>query len=1216
MPWRAAAVTGGYLVAWLALDFFGYVFRVAPGASVWNPADGLSLALVAVFGPRMIPLLLVGPLMNGWLFWLPESPLAVAINALCVTACYGIAGWMLYARRFDARLERLPDAAAFVAIAFFASLGAAALGGLSLVWTGITAQAALSQTILQIWAGDTIGIFGLAPFFLRAMLWVKGALYEEEKDDEEEAPRVPLRPGLIFAQAVLTIAVVAASPFRWGVFTDSPTQLVLAVVVWVALTHGAAGAAVVVVAVNLGLLVVHQFASMPLAIQDQQLLLVTVGMVGILIGAAVSARARVAAQLAESRAEVARRRAAAEAQKEVETHLARAQEVAGMASYRWDAKSGEVWWSDQFYRLLGMAPGEISPSAESLLEFVHPDDRPQAGDKVEEIRAGRHDVAMNVLRIIRRDGAVRHFRLAREMELGADGKLSRIVGVVQDITEEHDRSIALRESRERLALVAANLPGVVFQHSLTGSGGIACTFIGEGARRLFGVAPEEIIARPDSLLDLIHPDDRKIVQLTVKEAAKSGTPWQQEFRVLAPDGPTWVRGAAQPRAGDDGAYLWDGVLVDIQAEKALEYELRKSEERFRLIASQAPMAIAIVGADDGKLHFSNRACENMFRYAVGEMRGLLARGLCADPTEFARMRYPLRKSGTVASREMRLRRRDGTQFWGIFSFMAINEDGQGADEILACGFDSTELHETRAELARHAFDLGIRIKELRCLYLVSKLANDTTRPIGELCRELIEVLPQGLRFPDQTGVRLVLRDEEYLSAGYQEGRWQLQSPVIAEGEAVGEIAITLPNEVVSDYLAPFLQEERDLVDTVALHLGRMISERDRATRLVQAQKLESLGQLTGGIAHDFNNLLTVIFGNLELAEAQCQGNVTLQKCVANAMQASRRAAELTAQLQAFSRRQALLPMTLQLNDLISDTLELLRRSIGEGVEIVTELDLGAPTVRVDPVQMEAALLNLAVNARDAMPNGGRLFIATHAVTLSARPTSELPPGSYVELVVSDTGTGMEPEVLKRIFEPFFTTKDVGQGTGLGLSMVFGFVKQSGGHIEVASEPGRGTTFAIHLPAVAADAASEQNAANSDKALPGECILVVEDEPQVLDYVARLLRTSGYRVLTATSGRAALALLESNSGIDLLLSDVGLPEGMSGVELVGRARELYPDLKVILASGYAYEHLLKSGAIADELPLVFKPFVRRELLTRIRSALDDAHAAKPDLNQVA
>ena len=1216
MPWRAAAVTGGYLVAWLALDFFGYVFRVTAGASVWNPADGLSLALIAVFGPRMIPLLLVGPLMSGWLLWLPDVPEAVALNALCTTACYGIAGCMLHARGFDARLERLGDAAAFIAIAFAASLAAAGLSAFTLISTGVTIESSLSTTVLQIWAGDSIGIFGLGPFFLRAMLWVKGALYDEEMRDEEEAPRAPLRFWLIIAQAAVTAAVIAASPFRWGIFTDSPTQLVLAVVVWVALTHGAAGAAVIVVAVNLGLLVVHQFASMPLAIQDQQLLLVTVGVVGILMGAAVSARARLSVQLAESRAEVARRRAAAEAQKEVETHLARAQEVAGMASYRWDTNSGEVWWSDQFYRLLGMAPGEIVPSAEAFLEFVHPDDRPHADRRTEEIRSGRqHGATMNVLRIIRRDGAVRHFRLAREMESGPDGKLTRIVGVVQDITEALDTSQALRESRENLALVAANMPGVVFQHRLTGTGGIACTFIGEGARRLFGVAPEEITARPDALLDLIHPEDRKIVQLTVKEAAKSGTPWQQEFRVLARAGVIWVRGATQPRAADDGAYLWDGVLIDIHAEKQMESELRKSEERFRLIASQAPMAIAIVGADDGKLHFSNRACESMFGYAMGDMRGLFARGLCADPTEFARLRYPLRKSGTVANRELRLRRRDGTQFWGLFSFMAINEHGKGAGEVLACGFDSTELRETRAELSRHAFDLGIRIKELRCLYLVSKLASDTARPIGELCRELVEVLPQGLRFPDETGVRLMLRGEEYASNGYREGRWQLQSPIIAEGENIGLITVTIANDVVTDYLAPFLQEERDLVDAFALHLGRMVTERDTAARLVQAQKLESLGQLTGGITHDFNNLLTVIFGNLELAEIECEGNVTLQKCIANAMQASRRAADLTAQLQAFSRRQALLPTTVELNDHVSDTLDLLRRSIGEGIEVVTELDPAPLAVRVDPPKMEAALLNLAVNARDAMPGGGRLTIATRAVTLGGRAGSELPPGPYVELVVSDTGTGMEPEVAKRIFEPFFTTKGVGQGSGLGLSMVFGFVKQSGGHIEVESQPGRGTTFRIYLPLIVTEIFGDRAARNSDPRLSGECILVVEDEPQVLDYVARLLRTSGYRILTAANGSEALALIESNSGIDVLLSDIGLP-GMSGVELVGKAREIHPDLKVVLASGYAYEHLVRSGALAGDMPIVFKPFERRDLLGRIRSVLDGAPAAERDLNEVA
>jgi nitrogen-specific signal transduction histidine kinase/CheY-like chemotaxis protein len=391
-----------------------------------------------------------------------------------------------------------------------------------------------------------------------------------------------------------------------------------------------------------------------------------------------------------------------------------------------------------------------------------------------------------------------------------------------------------------------------------------------------------------------------------------------------------------------------------------------------------------------------------------------------------------------------------------------------------------------------------------------------------------------------------------------------------------------------------------------MHVGRMVAERDLEERLVQAQKLESLGQLTGGIAHDFNNLLTIIFGNLELGEAQCGSNITLHKCVTNAMQAARRAADLTSQLQAFSRRQALLPIAAQLNDLVGGMLMLLRRTLGERIEVVTDFAPTPTPVRVDPSQMEATILALAVNARDAMPDGGKLTLATKLVELTVDAGKGLPPGRYVELCVADTGTGMAPDVARRAFEPFFTTKDVGKGSGLGLAMVFGFLKQSGGHVEVASETDKGTIVRLYLPLLneSADAARDE-AARRDISAAGECILLVEDEPDVLDFVARLLRTSGYRVMTAADANQALELLRGPPVCDLLLTDVGLPGGMSGVELARAARQIDPRLKIVLASGYAYEHLEKSGAIAEDLPLVFKPFVRRELLSRVRAALDGA-----------
>jgi len=1202
MPWRAAAVTGGYLVSWLALDFFGYVIRVAPGASVWNPANGLSLALVCVFGPRTIPLLLVGPLISGWLLWMPDAPMAVVANAVACAAGFGIAGWLLHTRRTDARLETLNGAAAFIGFALIGGFVASGLSAAAMVWTGALAQSDLARSTLTLWAGDTLGIFGLGPFFLRAMLWVKSAPYESQAARHEPKPRARPRVLLALIQAVALILAVAASPYRWGVFDDSPTQFILIAVVWIALSHGAAGAAVAVVAVNLGLLILKHFGNLPLALQDQQLLLAAVGIAGILVGAAVSEARKRSDQLAQSRTELDRRRAAAEAQKEIEINYSHAQEIAGIGSYRWDALTGEVWWSDKFYRLLGVEPGSIEPKTLTFHDFVHPDDRGQMDRLADDIRSGRLPGTANVVQIIRRDGQVRRFRLAREIEIGPNGKACRIFGVVQDITEEYETSRALRENRERGAAVAANMPGAVFQHRLTPSGTIAFTFVSDGVRRLFGMSPEEMIANPEAVIEAIHPDDRVVVRLAIENAGKAGTPWQQEFRVLAPTGVKWVRGAADARIGEHGGHVWDGILLDISAERSAAEELKKSEERFRRIASDAPMAIAIIGARDGMVRFANRACEEMFGYGLGELRDVPARSLCADLADFVKLRPQVRNLGTVSNREMKLRRRDGSQLWGLFSFMSI--DAAAGEEVLACGFDSTALREAQATLSRQALDLSARVEELRCLYMVARLTNDSNRNVEDICRDLVDVLPQGLRAPRRTSVRIALRGEEFKSAGHCDGGYRLTHPIMADGEALGVLEVALDDASHVERASPFSQEERDLVETAAMHLGRMVAERDVAERLVQAQKLESLGQLTGGIAHDFNNLLTIIFGNLELCEAQCEPNVTLQKCIANAMSASRRAADLTVQLQAFSRRQALLPTVVQLNDLVSGMLEILHRTLGEQVEVVTDLTTVPTSVRLDPTQMETAILNLALNARDAMPAGGKMTVATRIVELPGNPSAEISAGAYVELSVSDTGTGMAPEVAKHVFEPFFTTKEVGKGSGLGLSMVFGYVKQSGGHIEVETEIGRGSTFRVCVPLVDEHAETMRDeAAAKDAVVGGEAILVVEDEPQLLDYLARLLRTSGYRTITATDAAQALTLIRGGCGCDLLLTDVGLPGGMNGVELARAAREIDPALKIVLASGYNQDRLNQIGAAAEEMPLVLKPFVRRDLLSCLRSALD-------------
>jgi signal transduction histidine kinase/ActR/RegA family two-component response regulator len=377
--------------------------------------------------------------------------------------------------------------------------------------------------------------------------------------------------------------------------------------------------------------------------------------------------------------------------------------------------------------------------------------------------------------------------------------------------------------------------------------------------------------------------------------------------------------------------------------------------------------------------------------------------------------------------------------------------------------------------------------------------------------------------------------------------------------------------------------------------------------LRQANKMEAVGQLTGGLAHDFNNLLTAIGGSLELMQLRlAQGHHDqLERYVLTAKNACRRAAALTHRLLAFARRQALDPKPTDVNLLVAGMADLVSRTAGPSVAISVVPGSDLWPALIDPNQLEGALLNLCINARDAMPDGGRLTIETanHTFDATDAEARELPPGQYVSLCVSDTGTGMSPDVIERAFDPFFTTKPTGMGTGLGLSMIYGFAKQSGGQVRITSEVGRGAAVCLYLPRHLGDlqhAGGEDVAADMQRARQGETVLIVDDEPAVRQLVVELLHDLGYVALQAEDGPSGLRILESGQRIDLLVSDVGLPGGMNGRQLADAARMLRPLLPVLFITGYAETILLATGDLAPNMHVLAKPFPLDELARRIRT----------------
>ena len=416
-------------------------------------------------------------------------------------------------------------------------------------------------------------------------------------------------------------------------------------------------------------------------------------------------------------------------------------------------------------------------------------------------------------------------------------------------------------------------------------------------------------------------------------------------------------------------------------------------------------------------------------------------------------------------------------------------------------------------------------------------------------------------------------------------------------------------------LTDLTEQKLHLRELASAHnrLLREIAERERVEdALRQAQKMEAVGQLTGGLAHDFNNLLTGISGSLELLQSRvAQGRLSeVTRYVTAAQGAASRAAALTHRLLAFSRRQTLDPVPTNPNRLVAGMEELIRRTVGPAITLEAVLAGGLWPTLCDPHQLENAVLNLSINARDAMPDGGRLTIETANTWLDEPGARErdMQPGQYVAVCVSDTGTGMPPEVIARAFDPFFTTKPIGMGTGLGLSMIYGFAKQSGGQARIYSEIGRGTTVRLYLPRHAAEEANmlgEQAHAAPPRAEASETVLVVDDEPTVRMLVSEVLGELGYATIEAENGPAGLVVIRSSARVDLLVTDVGLPGGMNGRQVADAARALRPGLQVLFITGYADNAAVGNGHLERGMQVMTKPFTMVALAAKVRAMLTES-----------
>jgi PAS domain S-box-containing protein len=550
-------------------------------------------------------------------------------------------------------------------------------------------------------------------------------------------------------------------------------------------------------------------------------------------------------------------------------------------------------------------------------------------------------------------------------------------------------------------------------------------------------------------------------------------------------------------------------------------------------------------------------------------------------------------------------RKDGTRFWANVVIDPIRDPAGNLVGFAKVTRDLTERRAAEEELRRseERFRLLVQSVTDYAIYMLDPDGRVTSwnpgaeRFKGYRADEIIgEHFSRFYSEEDREAdlPRLVLEKAR------REGRFEAEGwRVRKDGSRFWASVIIDPVRDDDGNLIGFAKVTRDLTEK------RAIEE-----QLRQSQKMEAVGQLTGGLAHDFNNLLTGISGSLEVMKVRmAQGRTAeFDRYFMAAQGAVKRAAALTHRLLAFSRRQTLDPRPTNINRLLSSLEELIRRTMGPHVEVEVVGASGLWPTLIDPNQLENAVLNLCINARDAMPDGGKLTIETANKWLDERAAlkHDLPMGQYVSLCVTDTGTGMRPEVIARAFEPFFTTKPLGEGTGLGLSMIYGFARQSGGQVRVYSEVGQGTTMCLYLPRHDAEVlpdGDETTATPSDPIGEGEVVLVIDDEPTIRMLIAEVLAESGYAVIEAQDGPAGLRILESNARIDLLITDVGLPGGMNGRQVADAARVSRPDLKVLFITGYAENAIMRRGRLENGMFILTKPFQMEILASRIREIIE-------------
>ncbi len=881
--------------------------------------------------------------------------------------------------------------------------------------------------------------------------------------------------------------------------------------------------------------------------------------------------------------------------------LARTERIAHVGSWEWDIADDLVRWSEELFRIFQLDPAGVAPTFAEHSALYVTEDLHLLRRAVERCVTKGKPYELE-LRAIRGDGQIRHCVARGRAEIDSHGRIQRLVGSLQDITERKQAEEALRREREQLEFVIeGSRLGTWVWNVQTDE-----TVFNDIWAQMLGYTLDELgLCNYETWERLVHPDDLRMAKERLSRCITGEMPdYECEFRMKHKDGHwVWIldRGRVLTRDVEGKPLLMFGTHADIT-------ERRRREERIALLGQMldaAPASITIHNTE-GRFLYANSVTATLHGYRdEAEFLSLNLHDLDV-PESSALLEERLRRiiEEGEARFEVAHYRKDGSSF--PLEVLAKYTEWDGQPAVLSIASDITERKRAEEELRRRENQL----------------------------QKIFEILPIGLWFADKDGTLLRgnpmgvkiwgaephAKISEYglFKAWRLPSRepiepddWALAKTITKGATIVDELleieAFDGKKKTILNYSAPVLDDDGNVDGAIVVNLD--VSDRKALEdQLRQAQKMESVGRLAGGVAHDFNNMLGVILGHTELAMDSVAPDDPLHHDLQEIHNAATRSADITRQLLAFARKQTIAPKVIDLNEKIERMLKMLQRLIGEDIDLAWLPQSSMWPVRMDPSQLDQILANLCVNARDAIEGVGKITIETGMATLDEAYCSNhigFVPGDFVLMAVSDNGCGMDQEIKDKLFEPFFSTKGVGKGTGLGLATVYGIVKQNRGFINVYSEPGKGTTFRIYLPAQKAfkDQAQPEMVGGIPGGLENQTILLVEDEPAILSMTTTMLKRLGYTVLKADRPGKAVALAREHAGeIHLLMTDVVMPE-MNGRDLAQSLLSLYPNMKRLFMSGYTANVIAHHGVLDEGVHFIQKPFSKKDLALKVSQALD-------------